>query len=145
MPTRFGLSQFRVAEEDWAVLTTVHPSVLLVGPEPLTSEFVDALLPTCTQPVSLWGPIRQDVPASGPSGTLILHDTDRLSLDDQRQLSHWLAVGNLRQVVTTASTPLFPLVEQGRFLASLYYRLNVMYLTFGSPDTADRASETDPR
>jgi len=133
MPTRFRLSDFSVAEEDWAVLTTAQPNVLLVGPEPLTSEFVDALLPTFRQPVSYWRAASQDAPTPRP-GTLILHDADGLTLEDQRKLDHWLAEAFPLQVVTIASTPLYPLVEGGQFLASLYYRLNVVYLTFGASE-----------
>jgi hypothetical protein len=134
MPTRFRVSDFSVAEEDWAVLTTAQPNVLLVGPEPLTSEFVEALRPTFRQPVSYWRASSQHAPASRP-GTLILHDADRLTLEDQRQLDNWLAEASPMQVVTIASTPLYPFVEGGQFLASLYYRLNVVYLTFGASES----------
>jgi hypothetical protein len=134
MPTRFRLSDFSVAEEDWAVLTTSQPNVLLVGPEVLTSEFVDALLPTFRQPVVHWRGASQLSTATRP-GTLILPDADRLTPDDQRRLDNWIAEVFPMQVVSVASTPLYPLVERGQFLASLYYRLNVVYLMFGPSGT----------
>jgi hypothetical protein len=60
-----------------------------------------------------------------PDGTLILEEGDRLSERDQRDLLEWLDKHGLSvRVVTTASRPLFPLVEAGSFLDSLYYRLN---------------------
>ena len=134
MPDRFGQSPFGLGEEDWRVLTTARVHVMLVGPEPLTSQIVDALRPTFVEPIAQWVPHeRNDL--SRPCGTLLLSDAGQLTLDDQQRLDEWLTSGAAPQVVTMASAPLFPLVEQGRFLASLYYRLNVVYLSFEPADS----------
>ena len=130
MPTRFRVSAFSVAEEDWAVLTTARPNLLLVGPQHLSAEFVGALSPSFRQPVSFWRASGQDAPTVRP-GTLVLEDADQLTLADQRRVDCWLGDDTPMQVVTISPTPLYPLVERGEFLASLYYRLNVVYLTFG--------------
>jgi sigma-54-interacting transcriptional regulator len=58
-------------------------------------------------------------------GTLILEEGDRLIERDQTALLGWLNDhGRSARVLTTSSRPLFPLVEAGSFLDSLYYRLN---------------------
>jgi hypothetical protein len=130
MPTRFRVSAFSVAEEDWAVLTTARPNLLLVGPRSLSAEFVSALLPSFRQPISVWHASSQDAPTARP-GTLVLEDANQLTLEDQRRVDSWLGEDTPMQVVTISPTPLYPLVERGVFLASLYYRLNVVSLTFG--------------
>ena len=129
MPDRFGESPFGLGDEDWRVLTTARVHVMLVGPDPLTSQIVGALRPTFGEPVAQWIP-NEGIDPSRPCRTLLLPDAGQLTLDDQQRLDEWLTSGCAPQVVTMASTPLFPLVEQGRFLASLYYRLNVVYLSF---------------
>jgi hypothetical protein len=59
------------------------------------------------------------------SGTLIVEEGDRLGERDQTVLLDWLnGRGRSVRVLTTSSRPLFPLVEAGSFLESLYYRLN---------------------
>jgi hypothetical protein len=126
MPERFGGSPFGLTEEDWRILATSRANVLLVGPEPVTSQVVDALLPVSTPPIARWRAHDHDLP-SRPCGTLLLADAERLTPDDQQRLDEWLT-DSPPQVLATATTPLFPLVEQGRFLARLYYRLNVVYL-----------------
>ena len=120
-------SLFGVPEEDWRVLATSRANILLVGPEPLTSQVVDALRPSFWEPIAHWLGDEETAPPC-PCATLFLANADQLSLDDQQRVDRWLATGSPPQVVTIAAAPLFPLVEQGRFLARLYYRLNVVYL-----------------
>ena len=69
------------------------------------------------------------LPSSGLVSTVILHDVAALSPVEQQMLSDWLGNGNgTTQVITTSAAPLFPLVKSGAFLATLYYRLNVIYV-----------------
>ena len=62
-------------------------------------------------------------------GTLLLLEVARLDRSQQTQLLQWLdqfdECGQM-QVVSTTSQPIFSLVETGAFLATLYYRLNVI-------------------
>ena len=62
--------------------------------------------------------------------TLLICDVATLSLDQQRALLSWLdcAVPGQTQVVSTTALELFPLVEHGTFLQTLYYRLNSVRL-----------------
>ena len=137
MLDRFRESRFGLSEEDWCVLTTSRANVLLVGPDPLTSAIVDALRATFADPIAQWDPNNGTVTAP-PCATLLLRQADDMTLDDQQRLDAWLAAGPSPQVITTSTQSLFPFVERGAFLAALYYRLNIVYLTFddsgiGSP------------
>ena len=62
-------------------------------------------------------------------GTLLLADVAMLSLGQQMRLYDWLAGGrDVPQIVSVSSVPLRPLVDDGRFLEGLLYRLNVISL-----------------
>lgn len=77
-------------------------------------------------------------------GTLLLWDVSRLTLEQQIQLNDWMGVRRSRtQVISVATTPLLSLVEDGRFLEGLYYRMNVVSLfaqegETGSTGAADK-------
>jgi hypothetical protein len=63
---------------------------------------------------------------------LIVGDISTLTLLQQIALYDWLdRFGESVQVVSLTSVPLWPLVEQGRFVEGLFYRLNVVTLTAG--------------
>lgn len=133
-----------VAAADWAILTTAHPSVLLIGPDAATRTIVSELRPCLRSPVS-W---RAHDAGPGPlpiTGTLIIRDIGALNLHQQQQLFDWVEVqGRDVQVVAVSARPVFPLVEAGVFLAALYYRLNIVYLhlaTSPAEDIAHRAYE----
>jgi hypothetical protein len=65
-------------------------------------------------------------------GTLLLKDVATLTLSQQVMLYDWLTDGcGDMQVVSVASAPLPALVEDGRFLEGLFYRLNVIRLDAG--------------
>ena len=82
----------------------------------------------------LWGPPFSvcllpgllDLPASR-KGTLFLHDIAALTPPQQITLYDWLSTtGREMQVVSTTSSQLLPLVQAGRFLEGLFYRLNTI-------------------
>jgi hypothetical protein len=82
--------------------------------------------------VAGWRPGQRLVlPPVARLSTLILHDVGALSFDDQRRLTDWLerAAGRT-QVVSTARTSLFPRVEAGTFVDTLYYRLITLNVDF---------------
>src|SRR6476646_7490839 len=59
--------------------------------------------------------------------TFVLHDVSKLTIAQQIALHDWLNDLTARtQVVSITSVPLLPLVNDGQFLESLYYRLNVI-------------------
>jgi transcriptional regulator of acetoin/glycerol metabolism len=65
--------------------------------------------------------------------TVILHDVESLSPEDQQQLLVWLKTnfGSV-QVVATTERPLLELVESAKFDPALYYALNVVYIKLPS-------------
>jgi len=66
---------------------------------------------------------------SNGTGTLIIEDVDALSGSDQRRMLQWmLGPGSETRVISMATRRLFALVDDGRFDATLYYRLNTMLL-----------------
>ena len=73
-------------------------------------------------------------PLPGVLGTLIIENAGALSPSDQRRLFDWLTVtrGDIR-IVSTTALALLPLVESGSFIASLYYRLNIVCIDVAAP------------
>jgi transcriptional regulator of aromatic amino acid metabolism len=68
------------------------------------------------------------------SGTLFLVNLAGLTLGQQMKLYDWIDGGSRDlQVVSIARQSLYPLVEEGRFMEALYYRLNVVCLEAGAP------------
>ena len=119
-----------VSAEDWGVLLSARPNILVVGPDQELARVLDALLPAFQPPITRSTGGRLTLPAQ-PGGTLILQDASDLSIGDQQRMVEWLfEADRSTQVITTASSSLFPLVEQKLFLDGLYYRLNVMCLAF---------------
>ncbi len=86
------------------------------------------------------------LPDDWPS-TLILHDVARLSVVQQIAVMDWIAARSARmQVVSIASVPLRPLVEEGRFLQGLFHRLCVVEASASRRRwTSDRRSQSRQR
>ena len=72
---------------------------------------------------------RRDIEPSRAVGTLLLRNLHALTPAEQGQLfealNDWLSGA---QVISTSATGLMPLVRDGRFLESLYYRLNTILI-----------------
>jgi transcriptional regulator of acetoin/glycerol metabolism len=96
-------------------------------------DVVDALRTLqgmCRQPVVTHRPPDALVlPTPSDAGTVILRDVSCLSLNDQHRLMAWLD-GNCgrTQIIATDTRPVWPRLQTGAFLASLYYRLNIIYV-----------------
>ena len=117
--------------EDWSWLSGVHPNILLVGDGTATDAALSDLQSTHQSPVIVrnCGGLPLILPPTESVNTLILLDIAALPPGEQQMLSDWLSRENRRtQVVTTSAETLLPLVTSGAFLATLYYRLNVIYV-----------------
>jgi hypothetical protein len=57
-----------------------------------------------------------------------------LDREEQGALLKWLETDR-KQVVSTTTEPLFPLIADGRFNEALYYRLNILLMRIGTTDT----------
>ena len=121
----------RVLRDELSWLSHVHPNILLVGDVMATAAALSELQSIYRFPVivrNCGGP-PLELPQTESANTLILHDVAALPPGEQQMLSDWLSSGNRRtQVVTTSAEALLPLVTTGAFLATLYYRLNVIYV-----------------
>jgi hypothetical protein len=128
-------ASFGVAADDWRVLETARPNVLLIGSDAAVAGFLELLLPRLEPPVADAGEGQFVLPAR-PGGTLILRDVSRLDADGQQELSEWLASSEHRtQVISTSPCPLYPFVESGVLSAPLYYTLNVIMIALREPSS----------
>jgi hypothetical protein len=125
---------FGVTADDWHVLQTARPNVLLIGPDATVAGFLELLLPRLEQPVT--DASGQFAPPVQSGGTLILRDVSQLDAASQQRLSEWLAGPERRmQVISTSQCPLYPLVERNALSAPLYYCLNVIMITLREPSS----------
>ena len=113
-----------------SLLTTgQRPSLMVLCGRRKPEAVVESLTTLCGPPVHrcrIPGQLR--LPQT-KHGTLILSDASALSLVQQIELHDWLnSSRGLVQVVSVTSQPIWPLVEEGRFLEGLFYRLNVVTL-----------------
>jgi hypothetical protein len=117
--------------DDWRCLLRERYSVTIEGPDEATETALLVLKPHLQQPVIWEQPDHLQLPADFP-GTLVIRQVEAMTTDDQRRLLAWLGrAATPIQIVSTARTPLFDLVEAGCFDAALYYRLNVALLRVG--------------
>jgi Sigma-54 interaction domain len=126
---------------DWRRARAAHVSFLLMGMPPVNllligvdrsvwTNILATRLVDVREPVALWTPGQRLVmPPPGRTGTMILHDVDQLSQSDQLYLLDWLerAAGRM-QIISTTVAPLLPRVQAGKFIDTLYYRLNTVFL-----------------
>jgi Sigma-54 interaction domain len=108
-------------------------NLLLSGMDDVVQNILDTILSDLETPIGRWYPgerlVLPPVSRAGTTGTMILHDVGAMDREDQLRLLAWseLAAGKVR-IVSTASTPLMPLVDAGTFNDRLYYRLNTVFV-----------------
>jgi hypothetical protein len=119
--TRNGL-----IEEELRLVEQHRVNLLLMGQADVVQPMVEALAARFHQPVGTWSPgERLVLPPAERTGTMVINDVGALGLQDQIQLLEWLGSASGRtQVVSTTSSPLLPRVQSGKFIDTLYYRLN---------------------
>jgi hypothetical protein len=113
---------------DWDLVSTSAVNVLLMGESVTTGAFVVAMRPHLVDPVvSIDCRDGLNLSSLPSRGTVILSDVEELALEDQQRLNAWLAAADHRaRVISTSRASLFPMIEAGMFVDSLYYRLNVV-------------------
>lgn len=119
---------------EWEGLTQLACNVLIEGDVTATDAVVRLLLPHVREPVvDLRAPGVLNLPV-GETRSLIVRNVAALSMEEQRRLLTWMCdAGANAQVITTAASPVFTLVEAGVFDVALYYRLNVLLLRVTLP------------
>ena len=119
---------------EWNAILTSRANVLLEGPRYATQAAIALLTPHMTEPILFMRGEAAGEMTSGEIGGVILEDVGELSAEDQERLVGWLdATGPFTQIIATTTSPLFHHVSRGRFAAALYYRLNVILVTVGTP------------
>jgi len=116
--------------EELDVLRTWHPNVLIRGRHDVIAAALEALRGVFRPDVVRWNAdAALPFPPDDAARTLILHDVDALSPEEQRKLLRWLREDSRTvQIVATTTRPVWPLVESGNFDGALYYALNVVSL-----------------
>jgi hypothetical protein len=115
-------------EEALQLVEMHRVNLLLMGGDDVVQPLVESLAARFHQPVGTWSPgERLVLPPAERTGTMVLNDVGALAVQDQIQLLEWLgtAIGRT-QVVSTTPAPLLPRVESGKFIDTLYYRLNTV-------------------
>ena len=113
---------------DLELSVNARANVLVVGPSASVSALLAELVPHLHHPVVWRRGDSLGVLQPLQRGTLVLEDVAGLPADRQEALLRWLGEAGPVQVVSTDGSPLFPLVEAGRFRDDLYYHLNTVLL-----------------
>ncbi len=124
----------------WLSICAARHNVLVQGDAVAIEAVLLRLEPHFRRPV-VWNAPEEPLTLPTGGGTLVLQNVAVLPANDQARLCEWLADGGaVSQVISTNATPLFPLVERGLFDATLYYRLNVVFLRLdvSNQESSDR-------
>ena len=119
---------------DLRLFTTSRPNCLLIGPDALVDDALTALQPFFRHaPVFLDGRHLLELPPSSCGATFVVRHVGKLNTPQQGAFSSWIESAPSRvQIVSTSAGPIWPAVEGGSFLSSLYYRLNTMTISLGT-------------
>jgi len=119
-------------ETEWSILREHRCNVLVEGDGAATTAVLRLLLPSTREAVVWHRPYAPLELPDRTTNTFILRNAASLSANDQGRLLGWFGdTGSRTQIISTAASPLFALVESGLFDATLYYRLNIMLLRVG--------------
>ena len=122
-------SRYRLSDE-LTILEKARVNLLLIGLRRKTSLVLRRIEPSLTPPVMLVRAGHLVLPERA-AGTLVIHDVDLLTHQEQNALNGWVVSHPEQQVIATASGPLFPLVARNRFSDVLFYRLNTLTVIVG--------------
>jgi hypothetical protein len=129
----------------WLTSRGFRPNLLVTGRDVEIEAITKPLMAWCARPFhvcALPGALRLP---GGSKGTLFLEGVAELTLRQQIDLNDWISAGRGDvQIVSITSVPLWPLVEDGRFLEGLFFRLNVVCLEAKSTADGHSTSPEDP-
>ena len=122
--------------ENWARLLAPYPTLLIIAPDRVADTLLEVVMPHLRKPIHVKDCIRS-VSDWPEGGTLILRNIEALDQEHQAAMLRWLdEAHDETQLVSVASSPVYPHVEAGTFLEGLYYRLNVVTLSVESSTPA---------
>jgi hypothetical protein len=109
------------------VCFATRANLLVIGPDDITAMLLDTVRPHLEPPVAIQRGGQPLALPAGPVGTLILNNVWSHTLAEQAELNEALH-GRLghTQVISTSPICLMPMLRDGRFLETLYYRLNTI-------------------
>ena len=118
----------REAHKDLQVAGMPRTNLLLVGSQGAVRIVMEMLWLELREPILTWRPGQPlDLPTPGRASTLVLHDVNELTKDNQQRVIDWLdEIGSCIRVVSTTRTSLWPRLKSGEFDETLYYRLNTV-------------------
>lgn len=120
--------------DEAAMVRFVRANTLLIGPAVRVDALIRAWMPELPSPIVEWRPSDNRPVPLLIGGTLILRDLASVPPERQQWFEARLrALGHRVRVVSTSAAPVWPVVQRGDFLASLYYRLNVWYVNLTDP------------
>src|SRR5262245_4933509 len=127
--TMGGRGQGLDRDVDLARITRAN--VLVVGAEQAVSNALAVIVADLERTIVLdrsCGALRLPSPVRGAQ-TVVIRNVDRLTRDEQRELVDWLMVakGHSR-IIATTSRSLVSMMDAQEFCATLYYRLNTLYV-----------------
>lgn len=119
---------------DWNTILIARPNVLACGDRSFIDAFLSVIRPHCSEPIHTFPTRHLPSLSLVSNGTVILNRVADYDPAHQRAVLEWLEErGWVLQVIATTDRPLLDQVERGAFSASLYYRLNTVYLDLGCP------------
>ena len=110
--------------DDWRIVRAERVNALIVGPVALVDAMLAQELPQAGCAEIGWSETG-DLEITDVSPVIVIREVHELTRARQQRLLDWLARHPTLQVISTATSPVYPLVLDGRFHTELYYRLNV--------------------
>ena len=106
-----------------------RPNLMIVNRRASLESVLQELTTVCELPLRVCQFPGVLILPTDPRGTLVLGNVDRLTVAQQITLSDWLArKGKDVQVVSVTQAPMTDLIDEGRFLEGLYFRLNTVVI-----------------
>ena len=146
LPTTFATQTRRKRDAAWwlsldhdlRLIRGTQVSVMMVGPDQVLEELIRRATTGFEPPGIVQCQNQQlSLPASSSDARGVwFRDIDALSAPEQRQLLRWLESDRPGPVFSTATRPVFPLVQAGFFNETLLYRLNAVYIDLSDFDPA---------
>lgn len=120
-------ADLRIEPSEWQAFAATRANTLMIGDHRAVMRLVTEGWLALERPVVWCDSAALKLP-SGAAGTFIIWRVDELAEGDQQRLVAWMDRLEPTRVLARSSGALYPLVQQGAFAASLYYRLNTVLL-----------------
>lgn len=132
-------------ELDVTLARMLRANVLVVGPEQAVSNALALIIIDVDRALVLDRTAeRLRLPIAHRPPTIIIRNVDALTDDEQIELLDWMRVNHDHsRVISTASRPLFGMLDARTFNSALYYCLNTVYVDL-TPNDAASANVAEP-